>query len=430
MVSVKLTHYRAMGVQPGIIMMKVKMPSLLRVSVACLALASAAWPGAAHGTGAPKQRPLLLAVGATAAKTQPPKPEPPQDTGFLNRKTELHGITYRFQVYLPEEWRRDDGKQWPIILFLHGRGERGSEGMWQTQIGIAEAVRNHPDRWPFVIVMPQCPQNAHWTDPAMLELAMASLDQESAEFHGDPARTYLTGLSMGGYGAWELARLHPHRWAAIAIAAGGVFWSYEPERWQEASVLPAEYSSAVGHTPVWLFHGSLDSVVAPRQSELMFDAFKAAGGNIRLWIYQGLKHDCWTRAYDEPELPRWLLAHRIPVAPEVLAERLVIPLRPLTIKLAAAQLDSLAGDYREPNGSEVETIFRQGDQLFEKSSGGEITGLEAESADTFFRPGDLSGARNVHLTFERDAQGRVTAFVLRDSRHEERWVKVPPASGR
>ncbi|MEI9969862.1 MAG: alpha/beta hydrolase-fold protein [Terracidiphilus sp.] len=122
-------------------------------------------------------------------------------------------------------------------------------------------MRNHPDRWPFVIVMPQCPQTAHWTDPDMLELAMASLDQESTEFHGDPSRTYLTGLSLGGYGAWELARLHPHRWAAIAIAASGVFWSYEPDRWQLASTLPAEYARAVGRTPVWLFHGGLDPVV-------------------------------------------------------------------------------------------------------------------------------------------------------------------------
>ena len=63
---------------------------------------------------------------------------------------------YHFQVYLPEEWRRDDHKQWPIILFLHGRGERGSEGMWQTAIGLPSAVRDHPDRWPFIIVMPQC----------------------------------------------------------------------------------------------------------------------------------------------------------------------------------------------------------------------------------------------------------------------------------
>ena len=258
-------------------------------------------------------------------------------------------------------------KKWPIILFLHGRGERGSEGMWQTQVGLAEAVRNHPDRWPFVIVMPQCPLSAHWTDPAMLEMAMAALDQESAEFHGDPTRTYLTGLSMGGYGSWELAKANPHRWAAIAIAAGGVFWSYEPERWQQASTLPAEYARAVGHTPVWLFHGSLDTTVLPRESQLMFDAFKAAGGDIRFWLYQGMLHDCWTRAYDEPDLPRWLLAHHTPATPETLAEFLMIPLHPPTIKLTAAQLDSVAGEYREPNAHGVATIYRTGDQLFEKT---------------------------------------------------------------
>jgi len=400
-------------------MMKGPMSRFLRISAACLALAFAVSPGIAS--------PMARGM---AAKTKPAKPEPPQDTGFLNRKIELHGIAYRFQVYLPEDWRRDDGKQWPIILFLHGRGERGSEGMWQTQIGLPEAVRNHPDRWPFVIVMPQCQQTAHWTDPAMLEMAMAALDQESAEFHGDASRTYLTALSMGGYGAWELARLNPHRWAAIAIAASGVFWSYEPERWQEASVLPAEYAHAVGRTPVWLFHGSLDPTVAPRQSELMFDAFKAAGGNIRLWIYQGLLHDSWSRAYDEPELPRWLLAHRYPPGPEVAAERLLIPVHPPTIKLTQAQLDSLTGEYREPNGHAVETISRQGDQLLEKHPGGEVNTLEAETPDTFLRPGDTTGAHSIRLTFERDPQGRVVAFTLHDSRHEERWLRIGGAVAR
>jgi predicted esterase len=377
-------------------------------SVAFAALLYSFWPGALRGA---------------ASKTR--VPEPLQDTGFLNRKIESHRVTYKFQVYLPEDWRRDDGKEWPIILFLHGRGERGSEGMWQTQIGLPEAVRNHPDRWPFVIVMPQCPQDAHWTDPAMLDLAMKALDQESAEFRGDPARTYLTGLSLGGYGAWELARLHPHRWAAIMIASGGIFWSYDPERWQEASVLPAEYANALGRTPIWLFHGSLDPVVAPRQDELMFDAFKAAGGNIRLWIYQGLKHDSWTRAYDEPELPRWLLSHHAPANAELpsLAERLVIPVVPPEIKLTTAQLDSLAGEYREPNGKSFATVYRQGDQLFERAPSGEVTELEAESADAFFYPNGAASPVTIHVTFEHDPQGRITAFVLRDNRHEERWAR-------
>ena len=389
----------------------------LRFLAACLALAWAIAPGAA--------------AGAHSAR-----PEPPQETGFLNRRLELHGATYRFQVYLPEEWRRDVHKQWPIILFLHGRGERGSEGMWQTQIGLPQAVRDHPERWPFVIVMPQCPLPGYWTDPDMLSMAMAALDQEAAEFHGDPDRTYLSGLSLGGYAAWELARLYPHRWAAIAIAASGIFWSYAPERWQEASTLPAEYARALGRTPVWLFHGADDPLVPPRESELMFEAFKGSGGHIRLWLYQGLKHDCWTRAYNEPELPRWLLTHRVlavptpgTIAPEstALAERLLIPLHPPAIKLAPALLDSLAGEYRDARGHPVVTIFRQGDQLYEKNRQGEIAELAAESPASFFYPNGSSATR---LTFERDPQGRVTALVLHDDRHEERWEKRPPASSR
>jgi hypothetical protein len=185
----------------------------------------------------------------------------------------------------------------------------------------------------------------------------------------------------------------------------------------------------VGHTPVWLFHGSLDTTVAPRQSELMYDAFRSAGGDIRLWIYQGLKHDCWTRAYDEPDLPRWLLAHHLPQNPEVLAELLVIPLRPPTVMLSAAQLDSLAGEYRESDGHEIVTIFREGDQLFEKSTSGDVVGLEAVSADTFFRPVDPTGAHNVQLTFEFDMNGHVSGYLLQDNRHEEHWVKLG-ASGK
>ena len=157
-----------------------------RLFAVCLALAWTLPPGMAL---------------SSAAKDRKSHTEPPQETGFLNRSIELSGVSYRFQVYLPEDWRRDDRRLWPIVLFLHGRGERGFDGMWQTQFGLPQAVRDHPERWPFVVVMPQCPQDQHWTDPGTQELAMAALDRETAEFHGDPDRTYLTGLSLGGYGA-------------------------------------------------------------------------------------------------------------------------------------------------------------------------------------------------------------------------------------
>jgi len=370
---------------------------------------------------------LLLALALTPAPAQSPRggthahATPAQETGFLNRILDQRGVTYRYQVYLPEGFRRDDRKPWPVILFLHGRGERGSEGMWQTQVGLPQQVRDHPERWPFVIVMPQCPLGSFWTDPPMLQMAMTALDREVEEFHLDPERTYLTGLSMGGYGAWELARSHPRRWAAVAIVAGGVFWSYAPERWQEAAVLPTKYARALGKTPIWLFHGSEDSTVAPRQSELMFEAFKANGGHIRLWIYQGLRHDCWTRAFNEPELPRWLLAHRSGAGAEfsAFAERLTVPPHPAAIKLSPAALDALAGDYRDGSGHTATTLFRQGDQLYEKSPQGDLFELAPESQTVFFYPYGSSWSR---LTFERDPEGRLAA-VFHDDRHEERWER-------
>lgn len=346
-----------------------------------------------------------------------------QETGFLNRTLQMHQATYHFQVYLPEEYRRDDRRLWPIILFLHGRGERGSEGMWQTQIGLPAAIRNHPERWPFIVVMPQCPQARYWTDPDMLAMAMAALNQESAEFHGDVVRTYLTGLSLGGYGAWELARLYPQRWAAIAIVAGGVFWSYAPQRWRQSATLPAEYARAVGRTPVWLFHGADDPVVPPREDDLMFQAFKQSDGHVRLWVYQGLKHDCWSRAYDEPELPRWLLAHhhephREPNQdPPPFAERVVIPLHPPALRLTPQQLESFAGEYYDDHGQLAITVFRQGDQLYQKDLHGQIAELAAESFTTLFYPNCSSSSR---VAVERNSEGRITALVYRDDRHEER----------
>jgi pimeloyl-ACP methyl ester carboxylesterase len=294
--------------------------------------------------------------------------------------------------------------------------------MWHTQFGLPQAVRDHPERWPFIIVMPQCPLSHYWTDPEMLTMAMTTLDREAAEFHGDPQRTYLTGLSMGGYGSWELARLHPHRWAAVAIAAGGIFWSYAPERWQQSSTLPAEYARALGRTPVWLFHGAEDDVVAERQSELMYQAFKSSGGHVRLWVYQWLHHDCWTRAYNEPELPRWLLAHHLGPKPEfsTFAERLSIPFHPPEIKLFTVHLDSLTGEYRDSHGHPVLTIYRQGDQLYEKNQQGQVFELDAESAYTFFYP---SGSSTTRVVFERDNQGHVATIIIRRDRNEERWEK-------
>ena len=345
----------------------------------------------------------------------------PQETGFLNRTVKVHGVTYRFQVYLPEAWQRDDKDEWPILLFLHGRGERGSEGMWQTQVGLPEEVRDHPERWPFIIVMPQCPQLSYWTDRSAMAMAMAALDQETREFHADPDRTYLSGLSLGGYGAWELARTYPKRWAAVAIASGGIFWSYAPQRWKQSATLPGEYARAMGKLPVWLFHGSDDPIVPLRESELMFAAFKANNGHIRLWIYQGLKHDSWTRAYNEPDLPRWLLEHRLDQTRKAYAERTIIPLHPPALHLSAEQMDEIEGDYRDIHGLLSLSLFVQGGKIYQKDLHGAIAELAAESPNVLFYPNGNSISR---LLVERDGQGRITGLTLHDDRYDERLERI------
>ncbi len=341
-----------------------------------------------------------------------------QDTGFLNRTVSVRGTVRRYVVYLPFNWSKD-GK-WPMILFLHGSGERGSEGLDETQIGLPAAIRLHPERWPFIVVMPQVPfSHHHWTDPDMMETALAALHAEQHEFHGDPDRTYLTGLSLGGYGVWEIARANPRLFAAIAPVCGGVFWSYQPARWNEQTTLPEEYARALHRVPAWIFHGADDPIVTPRQSALMFDALKAADGNVRYWEYAGVKHNVWDKAYNNPDLPRWLMSHSLAsdatLAPA--AERTLVPVHPVPARVNSAGYDALVGDYQDQGVTQI-TVYRTGDQLFQRNRYGEVAELLPESANTFFFP---SGS-TTRLVFERDpGTGAVHDVLLRDDRHEEHW---------
>ena len=355
---------------------------------------------------------LSLAIPAFGAPRR-------QDTGFLNRSIVVNGTLRRYMVYVPENWTRT--QTWPVILFLHGSGERGTEGMDEIQIGLPQAIRLHPERWPFVVVMPQVPfSHHHWTDPDMMEVAMTALDAEMKEFHGDRDRTYLTGLSLGGYGVWEMAKTYPHRFAALVPVCGGVFWSYKPERWREVNTLPAEYARAVGRTPVWIFHGADDPVVSPRQSLLMFEALKASGGDVHFWEYAGVKHQVWERAYAEPQLPRWMLAQRLSTIAKLspVAEQVLVPIHPVPAIVDPAIYSGYAGEY-DDHGVLAATVSREGNKLMIRNQIGETTELLPENNMTFFYP--TGGTRR--LTFERDEGGRVAGIRFRDDRHEEFWER-------
>jgi len=342
-----------------------------------------------------------------------------QDTGFLNRTIVVNGVAYKYVVYLPESWDRH--RKWPMILFLHGSGERGSDGMDETQIGLPNAIRSHPERWPFVVVMPQDPYYHHyWTDPDIMAMAMAAFHAEIKEFNGDPQRLYLTGLSLGGYGVWEIAKNYPNIFAAIAPVSGGIFWSYQPSRWKQQQDLPRDYVKAIGKTPVWIFHGLLDPVVVPKQSEIMYQALATAGGDVRLWEYEGWHHNAWDKAYTDPALPQWFLAHRLDdIKTEVpRAARNIIPLHPVPAKVDPEIYDGYEGDYYDQGVQQV-TVIRSADRLMVKSRSGDLSEVLPETPTIFFYPSGSS----TRLIFQKNAEGKVTGILYRDDRHEELWEK-------
>jgi predicted peptidase len=235
------------------------------------------------------------------------------DTGFLNRSVTVDGKSYRYVVYVPQEF--DAAKRWPVLMFLHGSGERGDDGMRQTVVGVGAAVRWNPERFPMIVVFPQAPPDTQWLG-AEARFAMTAMERSIAEFHGDPDRLYLTGLSLGGYGVWHLALEHPERFAALVPVCGGIV---KPETADSVRQSPLTLdapdpwvftASRVKQTPVWIFHGSDDDVIPPSESRKMRDAIAKAGGVVRYSELAGVNHNAWDPAYANAELWSWLLRQR------------------------------------------------------------------------------------------------------------------------
>jgi len=256
---------------------------------------------------------LLLAV-CGFAWTSPLLARQP-DTGFLNRTVTADGVAYKYQVFVPSNWSKK--VKWPVILFLHGYGEEGDDGMVQTQVGLGAAIRNHVDRFPFVVVFPQCRKQDWWTAPTMETQALKALDQTMKEFKGDPQRVYLTGLSMGGFGTWGFASEHPGKFAAIVPVCAGIHPVPAPKllNYRDVDDSADPYTATaqkLGKVPVWAFHGDADDRVPVTESRQMVEALKAVGGNVRYTEYTGVQHNSWDKAYSEPELFTWLLAQKLP----------------------------------------------------------------------------------------------------------------------
>lgn len=218
----------------------------------------------------------------------PPQTQIQQSQTF-ERKVTLT-VSGNYLVYLPEGYDADPSKKWPLILFLHGAGERGSDINKVKAHGPPKEVEQGR-KLPFIIVSPQCPENSWWDVYVLGGL----LDEVEKKYRIDKDREYLTGLSMGGYGTWALAGEQPKRFAAIAPICGG------------GNPLTA---SKLKSLPIWAFHGDKDPTVPIQESQTMVDWITRAGGNIRFTIVKDGVHDVWTDVYKGQEIYDWFLAHK------------------------------------------------------------------------------------------------------------------------
>jgi len=193
-----------------------------------------------------------------------------------------------YLLYLPRDYDQQD--KWPLLLFLHGAGERGDQLDLVRQHGPPRLIGEGRE-FPMIVVSPQCPKERWWQPTDLTVL----IDEIVRTHHVDEDRIYVTGLSMGGFGTWSLAAYTPHRFAAIAPICGGG---------------EAYWTRSFAHLPVWVFHGAKDQAVPLERSEQMVEALKRYNGNVKLTIYPDAEHDSWTETYNNPEFYTWLLQQK------------------------------------------------------------------------------------------------------------------------
>lgn len=207
------------------------------------------------------------------------------------RQSRPHSRGLHYLLFLPAAYAVHP-QRWPLMLFLHGAGERGDDLQLVKRHGVAKIVEEQP-AFPLLVVSPQCPPTEAWAPEPLLAL----LDDIEQHYDVDPERLYVTGLSMGGFGTWAVAIAAPDRFAAIAPICGGG----DPSR-----------VGVLRHLPVWAFHGARDPIVPLQRTVEMVEALRQCGGNVRFTVYPEAGHDAWTATYANPELYAWFLAHTRP----------------------------------------------------------------------------------------------------------------------
>jgi predicted peptidase len=248
-------------------------------------------------------------AGCVASATSAPAKEAVRvNTGFLFRTHRAVGEELGYVVYVPRDYTRE--RAWPALVFLHGRGECGRDGLKHLTQGIGAAVMGDPEAWPFVMVMPQKPDPSRNWEEYDAEV-MGMLAATKSEFRIDEDRVSLTGLSQGGHGTWVLGSRHAGTWAALApiCGYGGSRPGAEPSETTARGI-----ASGIGGLPVWAFHGEADEVVRAAETRTIAGALKANGSSVIETYYPGVGHNSWDKAYREEKaqggLAAWLLRQR------------------------------------------------------------------------------------------------------------------------
>lgn len=283
-------------------------------------------------------------------------------------------IEQEYLKYVPKDYDENSKKKWPLLIFLHGAGERGTDIEKIKVHGPPMLVEQGKD-FPFIIISPQA--KAGWDDNSLYQLIRDFIAKNERV---ETNRIYLTGLSMGGYGTWSLAQKHPELFAAIVPICGG---GNPKEIWK------------LRHMPVWCFHGKLDGVVPISASETMVNALKPMNPNVKFTVYPETYHDSWIQAYNNPKLYEWLLEQK--------------KFEHKEIEVPKEILEEYAGKYDGIMGNPNPTIISIEDGKLKLDTGGpqKIT-LTPSSNDTFFIQKD----QPVEFKFQKNEKGEVDNILL------------------
>jgi predicted esterase len=292
------------------------------------------------------------------------------------QKSEQYNIPVNYLLYLPQDYNKDTTKKWPMMVFLHGAGEVGTD-IEKVKVNGPPKLIEQGKQFPFIVVSPQAPQGEGWEPQVIIRLVRGL----QSKYKIDKERIYLTGLSMGGFGTWAIAAKFPNTFAAIAPVCGGG---------DTADIMKLK------RMPVWCFHGAKDDIVKPEESYRMVNALKKFNREVKLTVYPDANHDSWTPTYNNDSLYTWLLQHKKFHFPRV--------------KLTEKQLSEYTGGYTQNGRDTLHLIVKEGKLIVKEEPGIEL--IPTENNSFFF----VMNENEVEIKFKRNVKRQIQKLLLLDEK--------------